>query len=280
MPNRITGADFDEVSTVDVPANQHGLIVLAKRANAEETTVPQYFDADGAPVDIDQLPEGTLVQDEHGAVLEVTFEDDDAYDGAAERELELVGKSAFLANVDQASDSLFATLHKSLQEAVADDGARAQIAKAFADQAAELSKAQHTASQAMELAKGLQEQTEVAAYISKAAEWEGVGVAADVLGPVLHRMAKSMSNEDCTVIRQVLDNSGDIFKSYGVDGDHVLDDPLAEIQAYANEHSAELAKSAGRDVLSKEQATAAFFDTNSDARRAYTLAKRATRARG
>lgn len=76
----LSDLEIDEVSTVDRPANQHGLITFSKRLTGfrksethdEEGSMPptateiEVFDSEGAPVDVDSLEHGALVYDEEG----------------------------------------------------------------------------------------------------------------------------------------------------------------------------------------------------------------------
>lgn len=70
---RLSGLEIDEVSLVDRPANQHGLVAIAKR---EEDDMPPIYDADGYGVDEDELEHGDVVYDESGA--EYVFVEDGA----------------------------------------------------------------------------------------------------------------------------------------------------------------------------------------------------------
>lgn len=269
--NRVSDMDFDEVSTVDIPANQHGLIVLAKSASQEDI-VADFADEQGNPI------EGQLVQDEAGDVFLQTEDGDlysvdpddlgeDVYDGTEERELEAVGKSAFLEELDDDAEGFYGYMSDELAKALNDAGRDDVLAKAFAAQRAELAKAQAETDRALEIAKAVQDREQTNLFISKAAEDYGhTGVDPEVLGPVLKRMSESLSYEDCAVVAGILDRQGDIFKQFGVPGGEEIYSPLDEIEAYANEHGDELAKSyghgEGRTTLSKEQSAVAFFDAN------------------
>lgn len=281
---RLSGADFDEVSTVDTPANQPSLIVLAKRATAEETTM-EYFDADGQPVDIDDLEVGTLVQGDDGLVYAIregdeapedNQETDPVYDGVREQELAGVGKSAFFGQAQKAGDDLFAALSKSLESAIADDAQRSAIAKAFADQQTKLEQAQATATEAVALAKGVIDEREEDRFVELAKGYD-LPVAPETLGPVLHRMTKAMSYQDCKVIASVLENSTDIFKAHGLSGEGDPNDPTADVERFLAEQAEEgqaIAKRNGGGELvpvTKEAGTVAFFDANP---RAYSDLKR------
>lgn len=94
--NKLFDLDIDEVSVVDRPANQHGLIAFAKAAGAgedqtQEVRMPdEIFDADGNGVDQDELEHGDVVYDADGNEYVFVLEDEDV----EEREPEMVGKAA------------------------------------------------------------------------------------------------------------------------------------------------------------------------------------------
>lgn len=100
MPMRTTelsNVEVDEISLVDVPANQYASVLIAKRDDTQEDIVPdEVYDESGAPIeDIQALDEGTIVFDADGAAYQVEVEAEDASD-EAEVEAEepvLVGKS-------------------------------------------------------------------------------------------------------------------------------------------------------------------------------------------
>lgn len=58
--SRLLGLEIDEVSLVDRPANQHGLVTITKR---DEDAVDEYFDAEGNPVDLNDLQPGDYFYD-------------------------------------------------------------------------------------------------------------------------------------------------------------------------------------------------------------------------
>jgi hypothetical protein len=70
---RLSGLEIDEISLVDRPANQHGLVAIAKNDSQEED-MPTLFDADGNEVDESQLQVGDFVYDEDG--VEYQLRDD------------------------------------------------------------------------------------------------------------------------------------------------------------------------------------------------------------
>ena len=104
----LSDLEIDEVSTVDRPANQHGLITFAKRFGSvaksnhdEENLMPpgtaeiEVFDDEGAPVDPDSLEHGALVYDAEGN--EYMYAEDDGFedDGADDEGDEEVGKASW-----------------------------------------------------------------------------------------------------------------------------------------------------------------------------------------
>lgn len=60
---KLSGLEIDEVSLVDRPANQHGLVAIAKRAPEDSMGI---FDAEGFEVDESDLEHGDTVYDESG----------------------------------------------------------------------------------------------------------------------------------------------------------------------------------------------------------------------
>jgi hypothetical protein len=104
MVKRLSNLEIDEVSVVDRPANQHGMIAISK-AEGQEDSMPSIFDADGDEVFEDELQVGDYVYDEEGNEFQVTAgggDDDDGGGGEeyydqdyeVEEELEPVGKAS------------------------------------------------------------------------------------------------------------------------------------------------------------------------------------------
>lgn len=268
MPKRVRDMEFDEVSTVDLPANQHGVIVLAKRASQEDT-VADYFDADGNAVDIDDLEIGDVVADAEGNLYEIGVGDDNELDN--QEELELVGKSAELpAARGELSKSALQTLSEQLSKAV-NDGDREELYKsALAELAKRADDAEARTFQLMEIAKGEHDLRLEREYIAKAAEYN-VPIAAEELGPVLKRCAESLSDEDCSVLHKALTAAGEmLYSEAGFDGQAANDDPFAVVDAFID---GELAKRDGGSQVSKEQAIGSFFDDNPRAYDQYRAAR-------
>lgn len=76
MVKRLSQLEIDEVSLVDRPANQHGLVAIAK--NDQEDTMDLY-DEQGNPVSEDDLEPGMRVYDGEGT--EYVYTETDAADG-------------------------------------------------------------------------------------------------------------------------------------------------------------------------------------------------------
>lgn len=76
---KLSGLEIDEVSLVDRPANQHGLVAIAKR---QEDDMGEIFDAQGNSVDEGELEHGDVVYDGDGTEFvfvegETAEQDDD-----------------------------------------------------------------------------------------------------------------------------------------------------------------------------------------------------------
>lgn len=255
VAKHVSDMEIDEISLVDRPANQHALVTIAKRRAPEEDAVPDYifYDAQGQEVDPDTLNFGDHVFDAEGQeyVLEEDTED--------EPELEPAGVSK--AFETPSVDSLGASILDELSKAVTESDKNEVIAKALA-QNAELAKRLEQAEQIAKSERTLRLERE---YISKAAEYN-VPIPADELGPVLMRMAETMSYEDCSVIHKALTAAGEmLFEEAGYDGMATnAVDPMAQIENYVNQN---VSKSA--DTVSKAQALTGFFEENPEAYDAY-----------
>lgn len=250
MPRRVREVrdmEIDEVSLVDRPANQFAKVALAKRA-PEEEAMPEYIDESGAPVDFEQLEFGSVVYDEAGNAFE------------------------WLPETDEAEEPEFATVGKSLADQVREDLSKAlsdvERNEAISKAMAEVSKAEQRAAAAEAVAKSERDLRLTREYISKAAEYN-VPVAPEELGPVLMRMAESMSYDDCAVIHKCLTASGEIiFNEIGYAGGGDNADIMSMVDAAIGET---VAKSASE--LSKEQLITKAFE-NDDALYAQYLAER------
>src|SRR5206468_4041215 len=70
--SRLLGLEIDEVSLVDRPANQHGVVTITKR---DEDPVDEIFDEQGNPIDPESLEAGDVFYDADGQKLQVLTEE-------------------------------------------------------------------------------------------------------------------------------------------------------------------------------------------------------------
>jgi hypothetical protein len=97
----VSDMEIDEISLVDIPANQHAAVVIAKRATEEDSVADeQIYNEDGDVVDPSTLSLGDVVFDDQGQAFEVVPENEDeipeGFDAMSEEdseELEEVGKA-------------------------------------------------------------------------------------------------------------------------------------------------------------------------------------------
>jgi len=250
MPKQVkelSNIEIDEISLVDRPANQHAKVAIAKRATKEDA-VPEFFNKDGQPVDPDTLEFGDVVFDEDGNPYQMVADDDGEEAEVQDDELVSVGKAFGGSMVDRVRQDLSKALT---------DIERDQIVSKAAD---EISKANARADEATMIAKSERDLRLTREYISKAADYN-VGVHPTELGPVLMRMAETMSYEDCAVIAKALDSASDAaFREVGYAGGADNNDVFAAAQAAADEI---VGKSA--NGVSKAATIAQVFEENPNA---------------
>jgi hypothetical protein len=248
----LTDIEIDEVSLVDIPANQYATVAIAKRAT-EEDQVPKIYNEEGVLLDESKLKHGDVVYDEdqnplmfviEGQDLPEGVEFEDELDDEVEEEPELapVGKSLG----QQVRDDLA----KALTEIERDD----VISKAME----QVSKAEQRAQAAEQIAKAERTLRLEREYVAKAAEYS-LPIDPQELGPVLMRMAETMSYDDCAVIAKALDATSGIFEELGVQGMGSNADPFAEIEALAE---GAVSKAASDGKTSKEELIAKHFEEN------------------
>jgi len=257
----LTDMEIDEISTVDKAANQYSRFVIAKRA-PEEEEMPKLYNQEGKPLDEDQLEFGDIVYDDAGQAYEYV-EDDGTGDQPEDKEedqpvpeLAGVGKSAFFEKSEkQQAGSFSAAVMEELSKAFSDKDRDSVIAKALG--------------RVEELETALEENTRIAKserdlrltreYISKAQEYN-LPIPAEELGPVLYRMAETMSFDDCKVIAKALETAGEIiFEETGYQGGGDNTDIYSQVEAHAHEA---FGKSENFNAVS---AINTVFDQNPDA---------------
>lgn len=250
--NQVSDMELDEISLVDRPANQHAVVAIAKRASQEDV-VSDYYDDDGAVVDLNTLPSGSIVYDETGEA----YEWDTTQEAVAKSDPGAIfGTRPATANVGKSftADQIREELSKAVTETDRDE----VIAKALG----ELSKSEQRAARAEQIAKAEQDLRLRREYIAKASEYN-VPIAADELGPVLLGMATAefegaLPEGSCAVIHKALSSAGEmLFKEVGFDGNADNNDPMAEIEAIVN---GQVAK--GGSGVSREAAISKYFEEN------------------
>lgn len=225
----LTDMEIDEISTVDKAANQYSRFVIAKRA-PEEEEMPQLYNEEGQLLDENDLEDGDIVYDQEGAAYQYTFddlEDDDEDAEEYEQEPATVGKSAFF-QPPQRAGSFTESVMEELSKAFSETDRDAVIAKALG-RVEELEYAQQ---QAELIAKSERDLRLTREYISKAADYN-VPVDPAELGPVLYRMAETMSYDDCAVIAKCLEASGAIFDEIGFAGGGDNNDVYSQVEQHA-----------------------------------------------
>lgn len=258
--------EIDEISLVDKGANQHAKTVIAKRHD-EEDNMDEYFDAEGNLVDVASLEPGDVVYDADGEAFEVEPE--------VEAEPELVGKSAGFENPFAVS--------KSATESTSLAGLREELSKALTDEERDgvISKALGALEEAERVAKSAAEAAEAERQLrldreyTEVAKNYNVGVAPEVLGPVLKRAAESLSHEDCAVIAKALQSGSaateELFEEIGKRGGGSNSDVFLQVESYIE---GAVSKSEGN--VTREELITKAFEENPHAYEQY-LAERAGR---
>lgn len=225
--NWLQDMEFDEVSLVDRPANQHAHVVITKRA-PEEGSVDEFYNESGEVItDIDALEVGTIVYDADQRPFEITAEDDA---DAEVEERELVGAGI--------GKSLAEQVREDLSKALGDVERDEVISKALG-QVAELSK---RAEQAEELAKAERDLRLEREYIAKAATYGVPGVTPEELGRVMKNAAENLSDADCQVLAKAFASSGDVFKEIGATGTADSRDAFGVIEELLGGQESEIGK--------------------------------------
>lgn len=253
MANWLHDMEYDEVSTVDRPANQHAKIVLAKRA-PEEDLVEEYFNEQGEAVDLAELNIGDVVYDSDGQAFAIEDENEEHSD---DRELETVGKSL--------ADQVREDLSKAFTEVDRDE----VISKAMG----EISKAEQRAEAAEAIAKSERDLRLTREYISKAEDYGVPGVTPQELGPVLMRAAEILPYEDCVILHKALSSSGEAFAELGVTGGGSNLDAFGVIEALT-ETDSELSKALSVKGADRHEAITKAFEDDPSAYDRYMSERR------
>lgn len=222
----LTDMEIDEISTVDKAANQFSRFVIAKRA-PEEEEMPEIYNEEGQLLNEDALEDGDIVFDEEGNAYQFVEEDEQV----EEEEPQLVGKSAFFEKQAPKTGSFTASVMEELSKAFSDEERDQVIAKALGRvEELETQQAEYA-----EVAKSERDLRLTREYIAKSAEYN-LPVDPVELGPVLYRMAETMSYDDCAVIAKCLESAGSIlFEELGYQGGGDNSDIYSQVEQHAVE---------------------------------------------
>lgn len=295
---KLTDIEIDEISVVDRPANQHGLIAFSKSTgigdgpNHEEDSMPDedaIFSAEGNEVNPDELQHGDVVYDGEGNEYVYVDDDEEIPEPVGKAGLPGLGRAAFTQGMKTNAKEAGAYIKRNkvpfgvgaaglgaaggayalkksagdevleaLSKAVTDEDRDAIIAKALDE--VEVYKAQ-----AVEVAKQLELEQDLritSEYISKAAEYN-LPVAPDVLGPILKAVATVLTDEQLDVLDALFEAVGDaLYDEVGYVGDTDNQSVLNQVNGYADEL-------VGKADISKAEAVVAMFEANPSAYEAY-----------
>jgi hypothetical protein len=254
---------IDEVSLVDIPANQHSSVEIAKRA-PEEAGMPEDLYDDGTvdveEIGLDEAQPGDLIELEDGSVRELTAEDiEDLY-----------------AQVEEYAQSEPAEVGKAYGFGSIADEVRADIAKAFeyGDQDVAISKmadeliiARTQAQEATNIAKAMADRELEGKYVDVAKSWGIPGVDPAELGPVIKRVADFLHEDDQAVLAKALRSAGNTFRELGASGMSDMADPMAVVDSFVGGGYADFGKSL--EGLSREQQVSKAFEMTPGAYDAY-----------
>lgn len=307
MVKRLSQLEIDEVSLVDRPANQHGLVAIAK--NDQEDGM-ELYDIDGNPVGEDELQPGMRVYGADGTEYVYT-ETDEADQGEGEGafedvdagELAGVGKgfnfaaqAAGLGARSQAAGAkagAFANRNKKVIGAGAGGAAAGfgagRVGKSFGDQVLEeLSKALNEPERDAVIAKAMSQVEEVAKrnayledavgallqdreredFVELAKSYDGLATDEDELADILQAAAPHLSGDQLQALDRILFGASEVGKALYVEqGYNGTGDVGVLGQVLAMADEA-VVKNAELGV-SPEQAVTAIFDTNPEAYEQY-----------
>src|SRR5499427_8323249 len=264
--NNLTDMEIDEISTVDKTANQYSRFVISKRA-PEEDQMPDIYDQEGQPLNEDDLEFGDVVFDNEGNAYEYVEDDGEDEEEEAQPELATMGKSAFFQPPQEKTSSFSQSVLSELSKAFSDHDRDAVIAKALGS-VEELEQAQ---AQAELIAKSERDLRLTREYISKAAEYN-LPVAPEELGPVLYRMAETMSYDDCAVIAKCLETAGEIiYEEVGYQGGGDNADIYSQVAQHAYDTFGKAEDFDPTEAINK------VFDDNPDAYDEYLASQRMSR---
>lgn len=261
--NRLYVGEIDEVSAVDRPANQHGRVAIAKR---EDREMPNYFDAQGNPVQLEDLQVGQVIYDDAGrefvglgedeaAALEAEYGDqlEDADPAGTDpsvdaREPALVGKSA---------GSLGQSILDDLSKAYTDEARDQVFAKALNEFSKREAALMRRVSSAENIAKALLEQREADDYLELAKNYDGVPAATNDVAGILQTVVPHLDETQRTTLDRILKSAAEaqLLGEIGHSGAGMPSEVMAQVEALAGEV-------VGKADVTREQAIVAVFESN------------------
>ena len=259
---RLHDMEIDEVSFVDRPANQHASITFTKRADEQESAMPDIYDEEGNALDEGQLESGSVVYDDEGNEF-VYLDEEDAEAFADEQGLDiddLLGDEEFepeYAAVGKSwspGRSLGDQVYEDLSKALDTDERDQVLAKAL--DAVEYASDQ--AQEANERAALLEQLLAETQAIHKAEEQFSLPVDSEVIGPVLLRAQQTMSKRDYAVLERTLQAAGDAASLY----DEIGFGGGAENSVQDQVEAAALELIGKNDDVSPEEAIVALYEAN------------------
>lgn len=306
MVKRLSQLEIDEVSLVDRPANQHGLVAIAK--NDQEEPMDELYDIDGNPVTEEQLEPGMRVYTADGTEYVYTETEGDA-EGATEDEVvdqgELAGvgkgfnmpaQAAGLGARAQAAGAkgmAFGQRNRKALTAGAGGAAggfvAGRVGKSFGDQVLEsLSKALNEPERDAVIAKALERVDEVAKrnadleatvgyllgqreheeFVELAKSYDGIPVEADELAGILQAVAPHVSQDQLQTLDRILTGASEVGKALYEERGYNGPGEVGILGQVLGMAQEAVVKNAELGV-SPEQAVTAIFDTNPEAYEQY-----------
>ena len=256
---------IDEVSLVDKDANGHARMLIAKADSEEHMTAPNEL----------TFSEDDLVFDEDGnAYLPLAVNEPDEDDEAGEVEYLDTTDEDDTANDDDAAAGATQQVLAGLSKALGDSDRDQYVAAAYG----QIAKAQQRAERAEGVAKAERDLRLTREYIAKAAEYTGLPVPAETLGPVLKRCTESLSKADCEVLARCLDAAAnasegayDPYTEIGKSGGGDNADILTQVNAHADEMFGKADPGTG---FTREHAVSKVFEDNPAAYDEYLAQRR------
>lgn len=304
MVKRLSQLEIDEVSLVDRPANQHGLVAIAK--NDQEDADMELYDIEGNPVTEDELEPGMRVYGADGTEYVYTENEpddvEDALEDVDQGELAGVGKGIGIgparagvaglgdrAKLGVSGAEGFARRNKKAIGVAGAAGAGGfaggRVGKSFGDEVLqELSKALNEPERDAVIAKALSRVEEVAKrndelegavaflmqdreredFVELAKSYDGLATDEDELAGILQTVAPHLSGDQLQALDRILTGASEVGKALYVERGYNGTGDVGVLGQVLGMADEAVIKNAELGV-SPEQAVAAIFDSNPEA---------------